>query len=180
MGNVPDSGWEFILTNLKAQIQYHYRLITEAEGNSEELRLSINTLNGFLKEYTKERYRQNAFLKSITDEIRHQVLEAEDIVETYIYSVLLQKAGIRSLHKLGKGIEKLNQMVKDDKLISVPAAQGAAIVDNMYVGPPKKKVVIYMHNITLLSRSWYLYFFIDPAQTEIYTISKPKNEHSKF
>lgn len=140
METIPSSVWGFILTNLKEQILYNYHLIRDAKADYQELMGCINTLNGFLKEYTKDRYRQNDYLKSITDEIRDQVLQAEDIIETFIHSTLVHKGGnLGSLRTLGKGTAKLRRMVHDTNAELVPLALGAAVVDGGYVRPEKKE-----------------------------------------
>lgn len=114
----------FLLENLKEILVYNADLIGGVQENVKDLCDDLDTLRGFIKEYTKEE-RKNDILKAVVKEIRNVVNEAEDAIETVVVETAIQeqRSFIRkALHmfdhqlkirRVAKEIQGVREKVKD-------------------------------------------------------------------
>lgn len=73
----------FLLQNLKEILIYNADLIGGVEDNVRDLCEDLETLKGFIKEYTRRQHK-NDILKGVLKQIRNVVNDAEDAIETFL------------------------------------------------------------------------------------------------
>lgn len=140
MAAVPDAVVGFLLDNLKDFVLTNKELIGSAQENANKLCHDLETLKGFLTEYTQQKYNKDGFLSALAKEVRALVYRAEDAVETYIATVSKQKlrGTVKgALHAIDHVLELRNIGKELDALITE--------VKNVYDGAVKNGLRV-MHN----------------------------------
>lgn len=147
----------FLLQNLKEILIYNADLIGGLEDNVRDLCVDLETLKGFIRQYTKKQSK-NDILKGVLKEIRNVVNDAEDAIETFLVEASIRNNRSfvkKALHVFdtpfkirhaAKQIESVRMRVKEicsqKTRLGLEAVQ-LQIEEESRRGPEERKVRLY-------------------------------------
>uniref|UniRef100_A0A5B7BL80 Uncharacterized protein n=1 Tax=Davidia involucrata TaxID=16924 RepID=A0A5B7BL80_DAVIN len=133
-----DAVVDFLLENLKQLLLYNVDLISGVKDQIESLYRELSLMKAFLKDSMEKRSEYET-VRELVRQIRDVAYEAEDIIDTFVVNMAMQKARSpmrrivhvfdysTNLRNVGKEIESIKAKVKeiyDKKMFGIEVLQG--------------------------------------------------------